>query len=337
MQIIIKERLRPFSHVPGTFCLLPGTFLRLQLFPALIRLEELSQSQPQLLREIPVPIQGPVKDFTVQLDLERGFVKVWGFSREGYFLYHILPTEYPFEIAIDIKKGLSHWMPLSSKLPSPEQKVLLTDRLSLGNHKSQDWEMVKRRGDLTEILPLWLRVGQQVSLPLDTPLEGTAALLKNCETAAKDQIYDALKNVFFVAFEGILSPRLIDKDYLGFDLAMPSAIASPLIVLSEGAKIIRALFVRMVQRKIYILPHLPPEFHCGRFIGVHCQGLGWIDMEWTKKMLRRMTFRSEATGPLDFFFPHEIKQFRLNGHMHLTGHSLEVLEGKEYIFDRFQK
>ncbi|QLH35365.1 MAG: hypothetical protein HWD61_03745 [Parachlamydiaceae bacterium] len=119
-------------------------------------------------------------------------IQIWGKSSQGYFRYNIRSAENPWEISIEIEKGLTDWKP--APLPSfssfkihsfasPSSSCFFNwiDRLSLGNHKSQDWDMVKRRGDLTEILPVWLRLGQIVHQPSFVAYEGTLDLLKICQ------------------------------------------------------------------------------------------------------------------------------------------------------------
>jgi hypothetical protein len=336
MHIKIAERLHPFSHLPGTCCILPGTTLRLEIFPALLRVQDLSKSVPQEKTEIQVPLRGPIKDFTVQLDLEKGLVSVWGESPEGYFRYRIKAKD-SNQMAFEIEKGwFFSWSEIS--LVPRTQPILpfLMERLSLGNHKSQDWEMVKRRGDLAEIFPAWLRLGQMIEAPNEISYLGTAALLKTCQNASKMDAYEAFQNLFNAAFEGILSPSLIDNQHQGFNLPPPPAHLSPLLLLTEGAKAIRALFIRCEQSNIFILPCLPPEFHCGRFLHIQTPN-GLLDFEWSKKMIRRMVFRAEASGTIQMHFPLEIQGFRLNGQKCSVNKPLEIEKGCQYNFDLFTK
>ncbi len=342
-QIKIAERLHPFSHTPGEYCLLPKSSLRLQIFPALIIVHDLSESIPRLLAKIPVPIKGPVKEFTAQLNLEKGNIDVWGQSSEEYFHYRIFSALLPLQIALQIDKGLSTWKPKpleqdpSFAIQQAAQSSITAERLSLGNHKSQDWDMVKRRSDLVEILPAWLRLGELIPSPKRISYEGTAALLNVCNKESKLEVYSTLQNLFKVAFEGILSPRLRDDQHQGFNFPTVPVSLSPLVLLTEGAKTIRTLFIRSDQNHIFILPCLPPQFHCGRFLQVQCAPLGLLDFEWTKKMVRRMIFYSQTDGAIHFHFPKEVHRFRLNGLIHPVEKPIEVLSGQIYTFDRFQK
>lgn len=339
MQIKIAERLSPFSHLLGTFCVLPRSALRLQIFPALIIVDDLSHAEPKRIAEITVPVKGPIKEFTVQLDLEKGVIHVWGECLQGYFRYMIFAQQDPFQIGFQLIKGLSYWSPDLSKIQVGNYKNLsvLTERLSLGNHKSQDWEGVKRRANLVEIFPSWLRLGQLVETPENVDDGGSATLLKACEISSKMEVYDSFLNLFKVAFEGILSPSLDDVHHQGWDFTPPRHSLSPLILLSRGAKAIRSLFLRCHQNEIFVLPNLPPQFHCGRYLQVQCGDLGLLDLEWTKKMIRCMVFHAKKDIEINFHFPKEIKKFRLNGDEYQSEQLIAVKEGETYVFDRFQK
>ena len=325
MRITIAQRLMPFTHTPGSMCILPGTSLQLQVFPALIRVFDLSKSQPVLVEEITQSIKGPVEKFTIQLNLEESKISVWGNGADGFFRYHIVPSNNSkgFQILNDKEryKGTS-----------------TSERLSLGNHKAQDWDRVVTRKDLTEIFPIWMRLGQCAppnSLATD---QGTAAFLEKCHT--KD--IKPFLNLFQAGFEGILSPRLNDESHLGFDLpAVGDSGVSPLILLTEGAKRIRALFLRESPQLIEILPNLPVEFHSGRFINIRT-AYGVLDMEWSKKAIRRLIFRPEVSTELQFAFPKEMRQCRVRkgnrdkGQEHNLPLKLEIETNQIYYFDNFK-
>lgn len=339
MHIKIAERLRPFSHTPGTYCILPGSSLRLQIFPALIRVHDLSKAEPEEIVSFKVPVKGPIKEFTLQLDLEKGLIHIWGKSNEAFFSYSISSAQQSHQIVVQINKGLSSWFP-ETITQNKSFKILkhsktfappLIDRLSLGNHKSQDWDQVKRRGDLREILPVWLRLGQLIDSPKEIAYEGTAAFLKTC------QDYSDFLNFFNIGFEGILSPRLTDDQHQGFELTSPPSTLSPLILLKEGAHVIRSLFFRIQQNDLFLLPQLPPQFHCGRFLQVCCGDWGLLDFEWSKKMMRRMVLHAEASGSINMHFPKDVRCYRLNGQIHSVEKPITVEKGELYTIDRFQK
>lgn len=346
MYITVAQRLRPFSHLPGTYFILPGTALRFQLFPALIRVHNLSDPEPVLVDEIPLDVKGPVKDFTMQQDLEKGILRVWGKTATGFMRYRILALpEEKIPYAIRVEKGT----PLREKPPAAAPYFpVKTDRLSLGSHKAQDWDKMVLRSDLKEILPLWHRLGQLIP-PTNTDYpQGTISLLKQCEEAINSgestEIYPAFHNLFLAGFDLGLSPRLKDDQHQGFQLSPVSVKGiSPLALLSEGAALIRRLFMQCKEHNIRILPSLPPEFHSGRLVQVPCGSWGNLDLEWSKKIVRRMVFTPAADITLNFDFQKQVKRFRLRtgennpGQWLPNGSPVTMPAGFNYLFDRFEK
>lgn len=347
MRITIAERLKPFSHTPGINFILPGTTLRFQLFPALLRIHDLSEA-PALLTEISMGIEGPVQDFTVLQDLEKGEIKVWGKSLNGYFRYSITPIDRPPRFMITIEKQpqqkeiiLPHYSQTTERLLLQQQ-----ERLSLGNHKAQDWDKIRQRGEMTEIFPLWLRLGQISPTSQNCITSGTTALLDPCREAIEQRdivnITSAFKNLFLAGFDTGLSPRLLDEQYQGFSLTTPSNVEkiSPIILLTEGASLIRRIFFYEENEGIHILPALPPEFHCGRFLQLRTSA-GLLDIEWSKKTIRRMIFKASHNADLFFLFQKGLKQFRLRqkeserGSFISSNTPISFIKDKTYLFDRF--
>src|SRR5262245_38465972 len=146
MKIKIAERLRPFSHLSGTCCVIPFTAIRLQIFPTLIRLFRYDENPlPTYLGEVSLHLTGPIKDFTMQQDLEKGGIKVWGKSLEGFFRYAIFPVEDTLHLKFDRKVDCTPSLSYTQKenefifsLPIKTFSPELNERLSLGNHKLQD-------------------------------------------------------------------------------------------------------------------------------------------------------------------------------------------------------
>ena len=70
----LSELMRPFSHVLGETCLIPGSGSAVQVHPTRIRLTALDA--PQWKTDFALKLTGPFKGFTVMQDLDRGFVRV---------------------------------------------------------------------------------------------------------------------------------------------------------------------------------------------------------------------------------------------------------------------
>lgn len=373
MRLTIAERLRPFSHLPGTSFVLPGSSLVLEIYPTMIRVDDISGPLPKNLGNISFDFEGPILNFTAIQDLVNGSLSVFGDSAEGYFRYAIHSLANGTGICISLEKALrtinircsEPWKISKDTLEKGEKLILgesiqthgamssftSTERLSLGSHKLQDWELVNRRLSFIEIFPIWHRLGQMVTKPLSDKLAGTSFLLKDCNDAilanAPDKILPHFKNIYLAGFDGVLSPRLSDTDHNGirYPETDPSNVneASPLSILTEGARLIRSLFLQEIGNEVHVLPAIPPEFHCGRFLDVSCGKQGSLSIEWTKKSLRCMTFKAKEDQQIAFSFSNDEKKCRLKtsnkdkGIVYIPGNKLDVLAGQDYWFDNFER
>lgn len=334
MRIKIAGQLKPFSHQAGISCMLPGSSYKLQLFPTKVAVYNLSKANPKLIQELPIPVQGPVKDFTVVLDLERGEVEIFGHAISGFFRYWIAPEG----------RGIS-----INTSTNPKRAFEL-EKLSLGCNKAQDWELVVRRGSLDEIFPHWFQLAQWMPEIEVEKLEGTALLLKSCEEAIDsghpERIYPEFKKLYLAGFYGLMVPRLKDDQYQGIvsdaNLPIENESLSPIFLLTEGARLIRRLFVEQEDDVVNILPHMPPEFHSGRLKNIRIGDWGTVDIEWTKKFIRTMIFNADRSGDLSFSFKH-VKDFRVReiegakGERHANNATLAIQQGHRYLFDNFQQ
>lgn len=333
MRIKIAQRFRPFSHIPGTKCLLPGTCLCFEVFPALVKIWDLSIASLNAFAEIPLPIEAPLDEFTVQQDLEKGSILIWGKSQKKFERFLIGRTEK----AVEIISGKGEKIVVPFKNPIQTHPIT-SERLSLGNNKSQDWVQVESRSDLAEIFPLWLRLGQ--STPVVEAFHSSPSLLAICSDT--EQPYRDFLNLYKAGFEGILIPRSKDHQYQGFPFDPIPENVNPLTILTEGAGLIRSLFVRQNDKGIDILPQLPQQFHCGRMIGVQLRGIGILDFEWSKKQIRKVILASSAEAPIRFNFGKKISTMRLSqvsqtkGSRISTCSSIDIHPGESYLFDRFE-
>lgn len=313
MQIKIAERFRPFVHTPGTPCVLPFSTLVFQIFPAFIRVVDLSTETE--IAAFPLEVKGPVREFTIQQDLEKGYLKVWGDSPQGFFRYRIEACAVNQFVLIPEK--LPEILPQSGK--SLPREMIPFERLSFGVTKKPDWDLVSRRLLLAEILPFWFRLGQM------TPAcSGSFGSLD-------------LKSLFQIGFEGFLCPTFVDKLHQGFSL--PSCSGSPLVLLTKGAQLIKEMLITYNDTKIHILPHLLSELHSGRYCDVQLGSVGQLDLEWTKKQARRMIFYSAKDQTLTFNFQKDLKSFRLisgNTSTKTCGEPITFSKGT-YFFDHFER
>ncbi len=365
MRIAIASRLNPFTHLPGTSLRMPGSGIPLRIFPARIVLGSLGTLDLQ--------IAGPVAGFTISQDLERGVIKVWGHSSTGYFRYRLIAATENGGVLLETEKvplgGLVlDWRPGTQQdvnhviLQSKESLLmgsassndgmtlftpLDTERLSLGCHKAQLWEHVRERLDMAEIMPVWFRLGRLVRASRQPQGSGTTQLLQQCREAAidgpRDVIVPAFQQLFRAGFSGMLAPRLNDDDHQGFALPPATSEEDPLTLLTVGSEIIRQLFVSHQHQEISLLPMLPSEFHCGRFLNAACSPAGTLDFEWSKHTIRRVVFRCDQAGEWTFLFQHHVKSCRLRYHDKDPGRTLRcgdpitTLAGHSYLFDNFER
>jgi len=322
MKIEIAAKLRPFSHTPGAACVIPGTCSVIEAFPTMLRIDE---------HEIKLNLTGPVREFTLQQDLEKHCVFVFGKAKEGYFRFRISGSDSGFEIKAE--KGPVKSVRIPAEVPFvPPSKF---ERLSLGSHKMQDWDLIQKQCELKELLSVLFCLGQTIPLVPPQSLKGTARLLELPEE--RNLLEQALESFFKAAFTKIFIPRLVDDQHQGLVPDEP-AKGNRFFLIQEGMKMVRALFFKQNERRLSFLPHLPISFDAGRMIGLKASGIGVIDIEWSKKLLRRVIIRATTSGEVVFELQKEIKSFRVGKKRSHKAHEPLLLEaGKTYFLDRFQK
>lgn len=307
MSIAIRQKLRPFSHTPGAMCLIPGTTEVVRAFPTRIEVGG---------EVYPLPLTGPVSGFTLEQDLERNAVFVFGKAKEGFYRICIKAFDRGFMIrgerGIDFDETLFREISLYI---APH-----VERLSLGSHKQLNWDRIRTAGGLGEQLPVLYCLSQKI--PRIAP--------------ASYPMPEALSTLLKVGFHGILVPRLRDDEYQGLIPDTPVS-GDPAWLIQEGGKRIRSLFFEQKDRRLALLPKLPTELHQGRFIGLQVPGVGTLDFEWSKKMLRRAVFRVTTSGEVILELQKALHRFRCGGKVHSATEPLLLEAGKTYLLDRFQK
>ncbi len=242
MTIQIAARLKPFCHLPGTTCVIPLTHVRLQVFPTLLRFLDFATGKSW---EEKLDWKGPVEGFTVELDLEKGCVEVFGKTQSGFR-------------RVPIKQHLA--------MKKPE-----IERLSLGSHAKLDWQLVLRRMDMEEMVPVLFQLGQLVP-----DSAATTPILDFLTFSDKNEIAAQLASFFKTGFHGMLAPRLTDEDFQGI-VEEGKAVGSPLALLREGYKAVRSLLFTE-DDGFSFLPNLPPQFHAGRLLNLRSsQGRSDLD------------------------------------------------------------
>ena len=343
MQIRIASRFRPFSHLPGAMALLPGSFWQLQAFPTRLIFTHL---QTKRVLTYPLEVKGPVEGFTLEQDLEKGRLRVFGKSQAGYFCVSVQMGQKGIELFFE-KGGekIAHLLP-------GEGVALLErngERLSFGIHKAQECEGIWKRLDLQEIIPFWLMLSHWIPpLAPDERSFGVLRLIQTCEKLAleerREKIAPLLESALRCGFRSVFLPKLGDDLYQGIveEEVIPTDL-SPFYLITRGAQLIRSLLFREEKETLYLLPCLPPEFVSGRFLRARLQNGGLIDLEWSKKLLRRAIIHPRVTQEVQLVLQKPLSRFRVRKSekergktVHREGKIL-LQAGESILLDHFEK
>ncbi len=303
MNVQIAARLRPFSHLPGIVCMIPQTSIQVQVFPVLLRFTDLLTGAKW---EEPLHWKGPVEGFTVQLDLEKGGIEIFGKTPLGFKRKAL---------------GDSVSTPVSTRI----------ERLSLGKHTKLDWQLVWRRMQMEEIVPVLFQLGQQVPEG-----QGTTPILNLLNFSDKREVCQRLTAFFKTGFHGMMAPRLLDEDFQGI-VEEKEVSGSPLVLLREGYRAVRALFFNEDQGFSF-LPNLPPEFHAGRLLNLCTSKGDLLSLEWSKKQLKKVIIKPVQTREVQLELQKFLRSFRVNKKVkHAIKTSLTLVAGETLFLDRFEK
>lgn len=351
-------RVAPYTHEPGVIFPLLGTSFAVQIFPSLLRLLRAEGEKWKIFSEIFLSIQGPLEEFTVQLDPISGRLAVFGNSRGGWLRYflqegQIFLKKVPLgEILLkvdgqEVRKQQGerlHWIN-----PTHAMQTQLLEKLSLGGHKAQDLRTWKQKCDPIAVWPVWFVLGQQRKELLGSEkgwLGGMGGLLDEWHETVQgehpEKIVPAWRRFFLAAFSDCLIPRFVDEEYGGIVSEAVCPKGSPWELLRRGANLLRQLFVQEEKESLFFLPHLPPECHAGRMHLFLQGGAVRCDLEWTKKRIRRLFFFSSETKEVVLHCK-DCRQFRVRRRMGEKGYFLErgakilLQGGQSVLLDRFEK
>jgi hypothetical protein len=347
MKIAIADRLRSFSHKSGHQLIVPGTLIELQVFPTQLAWNSLEGQQSY----ISFDLKGPMDPFTVEQDVDAKLVRIYGQSKTGYFRMSIQgePTgllmlrfeKTPPQGILATSEGVSNHFfsgdafPLCQigYVPSSSQ-----ERLFLGLGKQKEWERMRDRKDLREILPLWHGLGNTI-FEEKKEEDFFPSLEEAISKKEKQKAYDLLLLTYLVHFSAGLFPRGEDTEKQGIAPLLDSTKG----LLSQGAQKIRSLFFQEKEEEWYFLPCLPSQFVCGKMTNIQTKSGSNIDIEWTKHRLRKIRIVGIQEREIRLHFPSEIKKFRLKRSYKDRGKTvlvpsapLIVPEGEIWL-DLFQK
>lgn len=204
------------------------------------------------------------------------------------------------------------------------EKPFDRERLSFGNHKSQDVDLIRRRKDLTEILPIWFKLATHYAnfTVSQEPVKPGSLLYELVNETDRNRLADLFLKTYLSGFSPFFVPRASDTDFNGFELP-PLKGEEPLRLLIEGAKAIKRMIVEERDGGIHLLSCLPSLFHAGRLIETPLAQGGVISVEWTKHFVRRVIYVPQNEEDVNIRFPKEVKRYRVKA------------SGKSFVFDNF--
>lgn len=309
MSISIRVKHRPFSLQPKTSVQLPWSPLAAVCYPTKIVVGE---------QELLLESSGGA--FAVHQDIDRGFIRVQA-GCDSFRLRH----EGDELILYDERRAKEQRFAANAQSFSKRE----VPRLSFGIHKKQDVELMRRRNLPEEVLPHLVHLGLQMD-------EGELPLLSDLKQAieTREGVYTYLKDVIQFAFEGLFVPKGEDDLHTG---QMPSVLpCKPYLMLASFARIVLDMFFKEEDGCISLLARNIPEFHCGRIIGMPF-ALGTMDIEWTKKKLRRVVVHPKEKGTFSLKLPCGIRRFRM-GNVYLEAdEAISIPNDGQIVLDRFEK
>jgi hypothetical protein len=341
--IQIVDRLKFFSHQPGHVTLIPGTYIRVKAFPTALFFTDEEGFGSEIVFS---NLQGPVDPFTIEQDLERRKVLIYGEAKQGYFRLSIAAEESslilrfektpPSGLLVGEKTFVSGDV-LEIKKDVVISKEPFEERLFLGSSKKKEIDLMRRRQDLREIFPLWYLLGAITPAKEKKPFSVLEEAIANKD---KKIVHELFLHTYLAHFSSGLISRKEDEEKQG--LRPLTEIADSL--LQTGSSCIRSLFFQEKEDGFYILPCLIPLFVCGKMIQIKTQSGCLIDIEWTKHRLRRMCIKVEKDQTLNLHFPSDVESFRVKtsskdrGKM-LPGKGSQIVAkaGDLLWFDLFQK
>ncbi|OGN63109.1 MAG: hypothetical protein A3F09_02325 [Chlamydiae bacterium RIFCSPHIGHO2_12_FULL_49_11] len=301
--IKIREKITPFTHEIGSTVWVPYTDCFVRVYPAKLFVGD---------RGIDLPVKGPVKKFTVLLNLEQGRVEVFGEGRDGFFQLNIFGENNRLVIRM-VRGEKKEWtLPCETILPFPKEKLLL------GSLKKLEWEKVASRFDLREWYPILFLMGQ-MGPKAPHPLDAAPAHLLGY-------------------LSSFLKAETGDVQFQGLDLR---PLPVPLFSLYHAFfQSIRNRFIVADGKKIELLPKVVSPFDRGRMVGVHTD-FGTLDMQWSGYKLKTCIFRCTQNAEIVLVSKlHKTCGVRLylkqKRRLFVLDRPFELKAGSIYLLDKFE-
>ncbi len=322
----ISKVLAPFSHFPGTSAVLPGTEWKVTGYPTAFLLDSFRHSKRI---KIAWDLKNVIKKFTFQIDLARTRIRLSGQALEGHFSFLLKKSERGVEFFVEKapENGVLVQFPDNEKrLFQREGHLFIPDlratkplnfqeQLFLGNHKKQEWERIRKRGELSEFLPLLFSLGQHY---VHQPPLGPCSLLRE----NKNTLEETLLHFFLCGFDALCVPKTFDQELWGIQSVDFSG--RELSLLQKAYLFIRSLFFQRQDNTMHLLPLLPKSLHSGS-LSVQEKEMR-LCLTWTKKRIKTVQIFSKVSTQICFCFPNPVKTFRLKDGKAKLNHILKANE-----------
>ncbi len=353
MQIKIKEKFKIISHDLGASFLILNTSYYVKIYPGLLIFKDLSCDRTF---QFFFKFQGPVKDFTILQNLFNGTLEVNFHSKDGYIAYQVLVKEKDVYLYFDkiTKDHLEIEFDKVTKIRSKEKiKLPISvicetkpeEYLFFGIHKKPDIYLIRKRENLQEILPFiflysqfFLNVQYNCCLRKNCLLK---EIEKNIQKKEKQNLYESVLKAFKVHFWGAFVPRMNDEEYQNI-AAFFNTDLNPFCIFIKFYHLIKNMIIDQNSNELFILPCLPPQFHHARAVNIKTLN-GNIDIEWSKKLLKKAIFKPEKDVSLKLILQSQIKTFRIRSNKNEKGQIFknndEIFFKKDisYLLDKFKK
>jgi hypothetical protein len=323
MRVKICQKYTPFTTSFGEPVLIPGTYCHVKAYPGLVEVYE----KNRLIFSVPISCEGPVHHFIVTADLVKQQVQVSGKSQEGFFRYSFLVQENDLYLRLD--KGDTH---LFYKQTFDSNQMIAVKKnctfhsvqkiqMTLGQNKKLDWDKVKKREDLQEILPQWCKL---------------ASCYPQVEVKEKLSMKE-LASYFKAGFSGIFTPQLKDPYFQNLFPDNQIPFSDPFKMFSSFFVQILDLFITCEDNRVRI-PKFP--FISGRIVDLNLP-LARVNLQWSKYRLKFLEIFPIQEGSIVIEAPHHGSKFRIRkkqsdkGTSHESGKEFALEKGSCYLLDRF--
>ncbi|SCA58629.1 hypothetical protein AB751O23_AI_00040 [Chlamydiales bacterium SCGC AB-751-O23] len=360
--IVCKTFNKPFTHSIGKSLIIPRSNLQITCFPAKLFLHLLDEEKT-LVAEIDLDIQGPVKEFTWEVDLHNNWANLHFLTQEAPVSLRFIISQQALKIICrrSAKEGVK--LNVSSKgflnkavsaysLAKGEETLLCFSsmevyedsgqaRLFLGSLKKQNLDQMKEREDIKEWLPLFFTYA---SLCKEKEQGMQALCYKELENAGNNELNESFFNLFKVHFKDFFSPSFFDSYFQNIQTKNDKVLQglSHVSLLSSLYPLILNLFINFEgKKKLCILPKVPPQIPSGKLIGLKISSEISISIQWSKKKLRQVEIYCHEDVRFTLGLSKAIKSFRIfskaktKAQIISADKPIEFCKNTRYFLDRF--